>query len=354
MLQYVRIQNFKGIKSGEVKDLRRINLFIGKNDTGKSTIFEATYYTLQEYYSPRLQTIMNRRADVFTGGSELWFKYETRSPIILSTLFQGIRLDLTIEWRTEHNEIWVRFTGIGKKKPETGKSEKWTFEGNRYRGADFSFAVGAGNMIYRLPIDERTQRRLASFIENMILIDCTLKSSTTKIESRLSTLKIKGKDKEFGVLLEDTYGKGTEWEFLPHQDSPGETRLAIREAGRLTYFSDFGDGMRYGLGILGTAMSVKNTAIFIEEIESHQHLGSLRKLLKNLVQISRNNNLQIFISTHNADVWNSLSRGVYIEDSEREKEEFRCYVIERDPASGVVTTKRTDDVVEINRALGVP
>lgn len=188
----------------------------------------------------------------------------------------------------------------------------------------------------------------------MVLIDCTLKSRTSEIESRLASLKIQGKDKEFGVLLEDIYGKGTEWEFLPHQDSPSETRLAIKEAGRLTYFSDFGDGLRYGLGILGTAMSVKNTAIFIEEIESHQHLGSLRKLLKNLVEISRKNKLQIFVTTHNADVWNSLTRGVYLEDAEIEKKEFRCYVVERDSNSGIVTAKHTDDVTKINRALGRP
>lgn len=227
-------------------------------------------------------------------------------------------------------------------------------DGNRYRGLDFSFTIGLGNQIPRLPIDKKNQKRLTLFTANMALIDSTLKSTTTEIESRLSTLKIEGKDKEFGALLEDTYGVGKEWEFLPHRDSPNETRLAIREAGRLTYFSDFGDGVRYGLGILGTAMTLKDTAIFIEEIESHQHLGSLRKLLRNLVQISRKNNLQIFISTHNVDVWNSLSRGVYLEDTEREKKEFRCYVVERDSKSGKTTAKHTDDLTKINRALGRP
>ena len=46
MLQQIKIQNFKGVKSGKVADLRNVNLFVGKNDSGKSTIFEATYHGL--------------------------------------------------------------------------------------------------------------------------------------------------------------------------------------------------------------------------------------------------------------------------------------------------------------------
>jgi len=351
MLQRIGIQNFKGIKSCGVKDLRNINLFIGKNDSGKSTLFEATYYMLKEYYTSELQNIMTRRTDVFTGGSELWFKYETKSPVFLSTSFKGINLKLIIEWSQPN--IVTRLTGMYTNR-KTGKREKWMLEGNSYIGRAFSMSMGRGNQIPNLPIDKKAQARLALFIADMVLIDCTLKSRIQEIESRLAHLKIQGKDKEFGLILEDTYGKGVEWEFLPHQDSSNETRLAVKEAGRLSFFSDFGDGLRYGLGILGTAMCVKNTAIFIEEIESHQHLGSLRKLLKNLVEISRKNRLQIFISTHNADVWNTLTRGVYLEDTEREKKEFRCYVVERDLNSGIVTAKHTDDITEINRALGRP
>lgn len=142
MLERIKIQNFKGIKSCEVKDLRKINLFIGKNDSGKSTILEAAYYTLQEYYSAQLQNIMTRRTDVFTGGSELWFKYETKSPILLSTLFEGTRLDLVINW-SEPN-VFTRLAGIGKKDRKTGKREKWVLNGNGYSGRDFSFYPRTG------------------------------------------------------------------------------------------------------------------------------------------------------------------------------------------------------------------
>jgi predicted ATP-dependent endonuclease of OLD family len=100
-----------------------------------------------------------------------------------------------------------------------------------------------------------------------------------------------------------------------------------------------------------TAMSARNTVLFIEEIESHQHSGSLSKLIGHLVDVARENNLQIFLSTHSKDVWESLSRGVYVDDARKQDEEFRCLVIERDPETGKVAVERTDDLQKTTRAL---
>jgi hypothetical protein len=35
-------------------------------------------------------------------------------------------------------------------------------------------------------------------------------------------------------ILDDIYGKGKEWEFMPQQENPDAKRLAIREAGKGT------------------------------------------------------------------------------------------------------------------------
>ena len=98
-------------------------------------------------------------------------------------------------------------------------------------------------------------------------------------------------------------------------------------------------------------MALENSCLCIEEIESHQHAGSLRRLIHNLVEVSRKNNLQLFLSTHSKDVWESLHRGVYVDDETLEKSEFRCMLIERDENTGNVTSETTDDVQKIDRAL---
>lgn len=43
MIDSIQIRNFRGIREGEIDGFRRINLFIGPNNSGKSTLMEALY-----------------------------------------------------------------------------------------------------------------------------------------------------------------------------------------------------------------------------------------------------------------------------------------------------------------------
>jgi AAA15 family ATPase/GTPase len=351
MLTELTIENFKGIQTCKIEDLGRINLFIGKNDSGKSTILEAMYYFFQELRAPpTLQQIMSRRADVSVSGRELWFKYRQESPISFSVTFSSLKLVLTVTFEKRTGYFTSVFTqesvsnGMG-----TGRR---VLRGTTYRGTDFAMTNSYGAMTENLHADDNLKAALLDYSTGMELIDCTLKSKTTVIEDILSVLKITSEDEKFGEVLNDIYGKGKEWEFMPTLANDREKRLAIKEGNQLTYFSDFGDGLRCCVGILGTAISSVNTALFIEEIESHQHYGSLSKLLSHLVKIARENKLQVFLTTHSIDIWNSLSRGVYVDDQKREKEEFRCFLMERDMETGKVTIEQTDDYQKITKALG--
>jgi len=351
MLAKLSIQNFKGIKTCDVDDLRRINLFIGKNDSGKSTILEAAYYLFQELYSPpKLSEIMRRRTDVFTGGSELWFNYETDSPIVISATFDSVRLD----WRIVAKQIGAQ--SVLSSSLFGGRTQITLLGETQYRGSDFTLTLSAGGrQIDNIRESDGFKKELLGYASNMSLIDCTLKLKTREIEGILAQFKRKpALEAKFGGILNDVYGKGNEWEFIPQLENTDERRLTIREGGQSKYFSGFGDGLRCCVGIVGNAMSVKNTALFIEEIESHQHSGSLSKLVKHLVEVVRENDLQVFLSTHSKGVWESLHHGVYLEDIDKEKEEFRCFLVERETKTGKVTVEVTDDVQKITRAIGQP
>lgn len=348
MLNRLTIQDFKGIHSCEVKDLKRINLFIGKNDSGKSTIMEAAYYLLRELYGPpQLQAILAKRTDVFTGGSELWFKYNTDSTILVSATFDSVSFDWRIVLKSTGTESYISSNLFG------GKVQLVLLGETRYRGRDFSMGYTSGKtMVDNLREGQKFKDELVQYISDSMFIDCTIKSRTRDVERVLARFKISPTlEEKFGNLLNEIYGKGKEWQFIPQLENTDEKRFAIKEAGQFKYFSGFGDGLRSCVGILGTAMSIRDSALFIEEIESHQHAGSLNKLIKHLVEIARGNNLQIFLSTHSQDVWNSLARGVYVDDVEREKKEFNCFLTERDSESGKVTADGTDDVQKITQAL---
>lgn len=365
LLTRLSIQNFKGIASCdfEEKDLARINLLIGKNDSGKSTIMEAIYYMFQELSAPpKLQEIMSRRTNVFCGGSELWFRYRMDNQIAITVFFDTVEL----QWRVEtlrqrgqiasgtYQRIEIRSEIPTKEgSPEIHIEKGWIpLTSTIYSGRDFSLTSGTVSAVdTSLHAEEELKNALLKYASGASYIDCTMKSKTMEIERMLARFKIAGTERKFGGILDDVYGKGKEWEFLPQLENPDDKRLAIREAGQLKYFSDFGDGFRCCVGILGTAMSINNSVLFVEEIESHQHSGSISKLIRHLVEIARENDLQVFLSTHSLEVWESLSRGVYVKDIDKEKKEFRCLLIERDAETGNVSVECTDDVQKITKAL---
>jgi hypothetical protein len=348
MITEVAISNFKGIKECKVEDLRRVNLFIGKNDSCKSSILEAIFHTIKEYMEDNLWRIMSRRTNVFTGGRELWYAYNTKSNITTSVKFGKIDLALEIAWTpitTEFNQINTILTG-------SSPQGAWSFNGAAYIGTDFSLRQGSLQKIdaVKVSIDERM--KLVNYIRNVALIDCTWKSNMGNLEGTLGQIKLARKDREFGITLKSIYGTGEEWEFLPHPDRSSEMRVAIKEADRRLFLSGLGDGFRYGLVICANAIIHQGTGLFIEEIESHQHYGSLRNLVSNLIDISRKNDLQLFITTHSYDAWNCIARGAYLRDAKRMKEEFRCFLVERDDASGNVSATATDNVQRIVEELG--
>jgi len=43
MLKSLYIRNFRGIKEAEIEELTNVNIFIGRNSVGKSSILEAIY-----------------------------------------------------------------------------------------------------------------------------------------------------------------------------------------------------------------------------------------------------------------------------------------------------------------------
>ena len=44
MLKKLKLTNFRGIKDGQIENLGQINIFIGKNNSGKSTILESMLF----------------------------------------------------------------------------------------------------------------------------------------------------------------------------------------------------------------------------------------------------------------------------------------------------------------------
>ncbi len=331
MIVKASISNFKGIQNCKIQGLSPINLFIGKNNTCKSSILEAIYYTLKETQTPSLGELVTRRTNVSFSARELWYNYQVQNNIGISLNFSNTTVSMDIEFKENFKTL-----------------ERSILVKPFYKGGTSSVKA-----VYTLTLDVGTQihvgqqlfdglrprdkKRIATFAKDCTLLDSSSRKDIKSTENLLGELKLRQKTNELGTHLNDIFGTGTTWEFLPLPDKKydeKEYRAAIMVNDRPMFLSGLGDGFRYGLQIIGSAMLLNNTAVFIEEIESHQHLEALKKMIPCLVDYSKKNGLQFFLTTHNYNVWR-LFEHEFPDEKERNKY-FKPYLVTRNAENGAV------------------
>ena len=127
MIKNVSINNLKGIATCDLKILGRINLFVGKNNSCKSTLIETIYYGLKEFSAnSNLLNMLSHRTNVFSGGQELWFNYATWNPILVDFDTENGVLSLQLNFLKDTNEIKSKLTLVDNVKGSV------TYEGKSY------------------------------------------------------------------------------------------------------------------------------------------------------------------------------------------------------------------------------
>jgi predicted house-cleaning noncanonical NTP pyrophosphatase (MazG superfamily) len=193
----------------------------------------------------------------------------------------------------------------------------------------------------------KLHEEVLSFLEGVTLIDPIGKVQGSVLEEEFQSIKFSGKYDDTIDALRQVYDeKMHSWElfaYLP-PNYTRENRTAFMYAGgRPVYVDDLGDGVKYGFAALTFAHNRHNTALLLEEIETHQHPSALRKLIKFLVKIAKENNLQLFVSTQSPDVLRYFKI---------DYPETKVFLIEKDPTKNLVYANDEENTLRVFREVG--
>lgn len=343
LITNVKIKNFKGIKQCNIEQIRRINFFIGRNDTCKSTILESIYYTLMESINPNLGDIFGRRANVFFGAKELWYNYQIKNAIQIEIVLGKAKVNMKILLHETSKEDYSIESRMETEDLKTGKKYSQT-TANYNKELTIGTRTFFGNGLFA-NLSKTVRNVFKKYSEQINFLDSSDKNDLSSIEKLLGRIKGEGQTKEFGKYLDSMFGKGERWEFIPHPENSDEFRVAFTN-GTPKFITGMGDGIRYAMQIIATSLMVKDTGIFIEEIESNQHPASLRKLISFIIETAFQNNLQLFITTHNPSV---LQKVIYHFRPEEDKlderaEEVNVFHVQREDKTGIVTCEPDLDI----------
>ncbi len=306
MLKRLTIKNFRGIAEGCIKDFGDLNVFIGKNNSGKSSILEALAILLDPYNN--IPYILKRRG---------WFGLDS----VLSIF----------RYRNADEPIEIKGDGIETKIEQIIPFIK-----------DIEFLVKTYNFKEDIIVLKITYVRPGEYAKFKIYID-----SDGKYKEFVEN-KGKGFENVFidykmvhEVGLNKAYSKVFERGYKAHERLINiinkvypdviDIRLFSEEIGPEIVYKNgrvpvyaMGDGFKSAYVTLAFLMNIENGYIIYEEPENYQHPSSRELIIKGICESAKRN--QIFISTHSIELIDDILETAEVD--------VRFFVLELDQTTG--------------------
>lgn len=309
MINSIEIKNFKGIKDLKLENFSKINFFVGKANTGKTSILEALFAFLLKNPNDIMMLLDVRRmhidSDVF---QSFFYDYLLeKKPTIKS---DDIELIIDCDRNSQYTNI------------STNKNNTVTDLSSGTNEINFIYKNSQGKKTFNIKkifpnLDQiQFQHSLnldgsfvfpeindVDFIYQGSFYDNNLREYLSKIvEEKEKKEDLKKICKDFSEDIEELY-------FSKNKIVIQKTNLK-----NAINFKLLGEGFKKYIAIQASILFGKKY-ILIDELENGLHYEGIEKLLNAILKT--NDDVQFFITTHNLELLQKLSEILYREKNEK-------------------------------------
>lgn len=321
----IEIKNFRGIGHLKMDDFSCVNVFLGQNGSGKTSILEAILI-LSGMSNPGLPQGVNALRTRGTAGQFLDVRYYfhnlilTTPPEISSEQIDGVKRHLTLLMPFVFDEQTQVTTPIG----QIQRSDAMV----QINQVEMDFDITADNVVNRykstMTFNQQgliKERKIAEDYQEKLyasLIPASLAAQNAA--SDLAEL-VKRKMKQVVVdRLVYFDNRITNIEVL----SDG-VFVGIEGVPELLPVSMHGDGMFRYLTIVAASANPISNIVLIDEIDNGLHYSAYKKLWEAIFALATATNKQIFVTTHIKETLGSLNE--MLEEHPEYQQEMRLYTI---------------------------
>jgi AAA15 family ATPase/GTPase len=315
-LNELTIHQFRGIKDLTLADLGSVNILVGINNSGKTSILEAiaSYarpFDLYEWSNTawRREVKASRRSTV---EALKWLFPQTQSVETEQTVGE---IHISSQGQYPVIDVKARFEEIfrlraiqGQLKLEVNESE----ESDSEAGARLTVQLQTTlpNFLFQEKVFEiwDTQNRPYPKSSRPSLPVATITPVTHRIEqlSGISDL-IKTKNKTAILQALTLFDPGVrDITILSSQGMRSTIEIDHVDFKTTVPVSAFGDGMRRALTFALIIPKIKGGLLLVDEIETAIHVSALQELYSWLVKICQLNDIQLFATTHSLEAVDAL------------------------------------------------
>ena len=318
MIETLELRGFRGFESYRVTDLTTVNLIVGKNNCGKSSVLEAVELIVSSGHPSIFAELARRRGELITS--------RPRYAVDISHLFFGHVCEpgsRFVLWADEDHKLTARILSLEEvgEAAETWDSRRKTSRRDMDVEEEYSPAFG-------LSIESDSEGRSAVFpvAKDGTILSGYWPSSMRRVPSELPVRSL-GLESFAPARMRDAWDEvlaaGREEEIardmqllVPEIDSihfltvgattGGGILVGHRGGGRRTPIGSYGDGLRRLLALRLALVGANHGFLLIDEIDAGLHWTVMEDLWRLIVEVARNSNVQIFATTHSYDCISGL------------------------------------------------
>lgn len=329
----IQIDNFRGIDHLKIDDFSRVNVFLGQNGSGKTSVLEAILI-LAGMSNPGLPQSVNMLRSRGAAGQFLDVRYYfhnlvlTTPPEVSSEQIDGVKRHLTLKMPFVFEEQPQVTTPIG----QIQRSDAMV----QVNQVEMDFDITADNVVNRfkstMTFNQQgliKERKIAEGYQEKLyasLISASL--AAPNAASDLAEL-VKRKMKQVVVdRLAYFDSRITNIEVL----SDG-VFVGIEGVPELLPVSMHGDGLFRYLTILAASANPVSNILLIDEIDNGLHYSVYKKLWEAIFALATTTNKQVFVTTHSKETLGYLNE--MLQDNPIYKPDLRLYTLEKTLKKGL-------------------
>ncbi|WP_312559779.1 AAA family ATPase [Atlantibacter hermannii] len=324
MIKHLQIKNFKSLDDVSLNNLKRVNFIAGKNGRGKTSVLDAIFIS-NDLISPDclLKPIVFRGGAPILNENDIWYSYfnsyepDKKIHITISNE-DGGKYETTFDVERRKNKSSENINVITTESYEKNKMSLTSSDSNHTLNIRLKNVTNRKKEALLLHVEQtingaQITAKLTRHGNENFSVPTTYITTSNKLNFA-NTISVIGeliKRKDKARLLEDISiinNKIVNIELVFSGDQP-EILVDIGEK-RLVDLSSLGEGVSKLLTIFAISFFTRNGIILIDEIENGIHYSLMPKIISTLVELSHENNNQIFITTHSFDVINTIGEMV--------------------------------------------
>lgn len=332
VFDYLQVSGYRGLEMAELSQLGAVNIFVGNNNSGKTSLLEAISILCNPLDPFRWLEVSQRR--LYLGRTPMVFHpdleamkwiFSQKIDSFSNESYQGQML-IKSSGNTPVSEIDARLVeiyGVGSEKNSQEKinDDLLSSETNAViPGIELEIITQISEKFSLFSLEKESRAAVFQFWENERFIqrkrNQQLIKNATIFPSYSSSEPIL--DKLSQIILQEEDGKSKVLELIQSFDDnildieitstpTARATLAIKhkDIGFAPLYV-FGDGFKRTLLIALTVLTTANGVLLIDEIETSIHVSALSRVFSWLIETCHRLNIQLFVTTHSLEAIDAM------------------------------------------------